>query len=250
MELIVLGSGASFPVVGDVRNPAGYAAVLGRDVLLFDLGFGNLLQLFRAGVDPSRVTDVFLTHRHPDHVGDLAALLFTLRYDLKPKSGRLRVWGPRGIKRFISDLSKAYAPWLGPRDYALEIRELKSAARAQGRDWTLTCASVPHPTPALSYRLLYKGKSLVYSGDTGFSPELAEFAAGADLFVIECTVTKPSEAADFGHLTPELAIATIEASGCRRGLLSHLSVESARKARKLAHGSRILIARDLMRLKI
>ncbi|MBI3553734.1 MAG: MBL fold metallo-hydrolase [Elusimicrobia bacterium] len=251
MELIVLGSGASFPAFGEqVRNPAGYAVKLGGDILLFDLGFGNLRQLFRAGLDPARITDLFLTHRHPDHAGDLAALLFLLRYDAKPRSGRLRIWGPRGVRKFVDGLSNAYAPWLGPRGYELDIRELAAGATAKGRQWGLSCLSVPHPTPALAYRLLYKGRSLVYSGDTGFSVELVSFAAEADLFVIECTVTGGAEALEYGHLTPELALATLEASGCRRGLLSHLSPASAKKAERLLRGRKIRLAQDLMRLVV
>src|SRR5579883_715549 len=102
MELIVLGSGSAFPGGDPARNPAGYALRLDKQkTVLFDLGFGDLRQLWRAGESVESVTDVFCSHRHPDHIGDLPALLFTLRYDAKPRSGRLRLWGPSGFSSFI-----------------------------------------------------------------------------------------------------------------------------------------------------
>ena len=71
----VLGSGAFAPGPGErgrrVRNPSGYAVETPRGVVLFDLGFGNLRQLYRAGLESRRVTHAFFSHRHPDHVGDL-----------------------------------------------------------------------------------------------------------------------------------------------------------------------------------
>ena len=247
MELVILGSGAAFPKGGSqVRNPAGYAAVLDGAILLFDLGFGNLRQLARAGLGLSRVTDVFLTHRHPDHVGDLSALLFLLRYEVKPKGGRLRIWGPRGVGALVSGLRRLYRPWLDPRAYHLDVRELDARTAARGPGWIVSACGVPHETRALAYRLLYKGRTLVYSGDTGFSPELAEFAADSDLFVIECTTSESGRMQ--GHLTPKLALATIAASGSKRAVLSHLSPASERQARGLAKPKGVVLARDLMRL--
>jgi ribonuclease BN (tRNA processing enzyme) len=245
VELVILGSGSAFPKGGAVRNPAGYAVLAGRDILLFDLGFGNLRQLARAGLSPARVTDVFLTHRHPDHVGDLPALLFLLRYDLKPRAGVLRLWGPRGLRRHVSGLRRLHAPWLEPRGYRLEVGELNERRQAQGAGWTVAALGVPHQTRALAYRLLYKGKTLVYSGDTGFCPELADFAAESDLFVIECTTSERGRMD--GHLSPRLAVETVKASGCRKAVLSHLSPESEGPARARAKGN-IVLARDFLRL--
>src|SRR5688572_8953135 len=123
MELVILGSGSAFPgKERPVRQPAGYALRLSASRTVFmDLGFGNLRQAWRAGIDPATVTDVFCSHVHPDHVGDVAALLFLFRYDLKPKNGKIRLWGPPGFKRFMKNLLRAYAPWVLPRGYRLSV---------------------------------------------------------------------------------------------------------------------------------
>lgn len=240
MKVTVLGSGSAF---NHERNPSGYVVEAGKRLALFDLGFGNLRQLMRAGYDPADVADVFLTHKHPDHVGDLAALLFNFRYETGPKTGTLRVWGPHGIRDFVRDLSAAHEPWCSPRGYALEVRELGSAEFVRRDDWSLSALSVPHPTPALAYRLTYKGKSVVYSGDTAFFPALADFAGEADLFLLECA-SGEAEALE-GHMTPRVALATLEASRCRRGVLTHLSKSALRDLARLPKPRGVVLAKDL-----
>ena len=45
----------------------------------------------------------------------------------------------------------------------------------------------PSGAPSLGWRLGHDGKALAYSGDTGWTPTLAELAAGADLLLVECS---------------------------------------------------------------
>lgn len=234
MKITVLGSGSAFH---PSRAPSGILVGLSARNLIFDLGFGNLRAVTRAGVEPASISDVFFSHRHPDHCGDLAALLFHFRYH--PRA-TLRIWGPKGFAEFVTRLQAAFDPWCHPKDYALEVRELRGSESIYEDGWSVETLPVPHPTPALAYRLSYKGKTLVYSGDTGYSPALADFAADADLFLLECASSE-KEAYE-GHLTPRLALATLEASRCKRGLLTHLSAGALVELR--ARRLRAPLARD------
>lgn len=86
------GVGVPTAEVGDVLKAAGLPTDVlelsiqpllvraGDRVLLFDTGAGNASfakagrlpqSLKTAGVDPAQVTDIFLSHAHPDHVGGL-----------------------------------------------------------------------------------------------------------------------------------------------------------------------------------
>lgn len=247
----VLGSGAFAPGPGErgsrVRNPAGYALQTPSGVLLLDFGFGNLRQLYRAGLESRQVTHAFFSHRHPDHVGDLVALLFHFRYDEKPDAGALKIFGPRGFKAFFERLSRAYAPWLGPKGYRLELREMRSGQAVEGPGWRMSCRSVPHPTEALAWRLDAGPASLCYSGDTGFDAGLAEFARGADLFVLECTL--PDRERFGGHLRVSDALRLVRKAAPRRALLTHLSEDSAKEAAKRLPRN-VRLARDLMRVRL
>jgi len=250
LELTVLGSGNYAPGRGRVvRNPAGYAVKAGRALLLLDVGFGNVRQLARAGLRPDDVTDVLLTHLHPDHCGDLPALLFARRYQEGPKPLRLRVWGPKGTRALVKALCAAWEPWLNPRGYALEARELSDGGKVQGLGWVAEAKAVPHTAPALAYRVSRGSKSLVYTGDMEYDPALASFAAGCDLLVIESTCDQDDECD--GHLSPRKALALVEASRCSRAILTHLSDSSAAAAARITKGSaRVSLARDLMRRRL
>ncbi len=92
-ELVVLGTGNAtvrhcYNTCFALRNPAG--------VLLVDTGGGNgiLTQLERAGIPLERIHDVFLTHRHCDH---LLGVLWPIRMAVQNQaesgfSGRLNIY--------------------------------------------------------------------------------------------------------------------------------------------------------------
>jgi ribonuclease BN (tRNA processing enzyme) len=252
LELTVLGSGNYAPGRGKtVRNPAGCAVRAGDDLLLLDLGFGNVRQLARAGLRAEEVSDVFLSHLHPDHCGDLPALLFAFHGGPHPKPNRerLRVWGPAGTRELVAGLCRAWKPWLDPRGYALEVRELAGGGEALGLGWVVEARSVPHTTSALAYRVSRGSSSLVYSGDMEYDPGFALFAASCDLLLIECT----SDADDAvpGHLSPRQALELSRESGAGKTLLTHLSDGSAAAAARLIAGDPcVALAKDLMRRKI
>lgn len=249
-ELVILGSGAFAPASDPrrVRNPAGYAVRSAGGLVLLDFGFGNLRQLARAGLDARDVAAAFFSHRHPDHVGDLAALLFHFNYEAKPRSGALKVFGPPGFSAFLRRLQAAHAPWLRPKGYRLSVKELRHGQAASLPGLTVRAHRVPHSTPSLAYRLEAGSSSLVYSGDTGWSETLAAFAKGADLFLLECTM--PDRERFPAHLTARQAVDLIERSGCGLGVLTHLSEGSARDARRHLRKRRgILEARDGLRIR-
>ncbi|MFI5351284.1 MAG: MBL fold metallo-hydrolase [Elusimicrobiota bacterium] len=249
LELTVLGSGGYAPGRGKtVRNPAGYAVRAGDDVVLLDIGFGNVRQLARAGIRPEEVSDVFLTHLHPDHCGDLPALLQLFHRGVKPRAQRLRVWGPAGTRAFVAALCRMWEPWLDPHGYALEARELADGSEALGIGWVVEAHSVRHSAPAFAYRLSRGSSSLVYSGDMEFDPGFARFAAACDLLIIECSAG--SDDARAGHLSAREAQQLSREAGAGKTLLSHLSDESASEAEHLIAGDPcVALAKDLMRRK-
>ncbi len=252
-EFFVLGSGCFQPSSskrpGVVRNPAGYALKRGEQILLFDLGFGNFRQMVRAGLDPDQVSHIFVSHRHPDHVGDLPALLFYYRYDGKPKGRKLHLYGPRGFKNFLNHLSRAHHPWLRPRGFRMIVGELEEPAVVRGPGWRVHVRETPHTTESLAFRFEAKGASVCYSGDTAFDPGLAGFAAGADLFVLECTLADGARTA--GHLRVSESIELAVRSKARKVLLTHFSPSSERGlSGRLRGRPRIRKAEDLQRVVV
>lgn len=81
-ELIILGTASQVPT----RHRAHHAAFLAWDDVgvLFDPGEGTQRQLILAGVSPTRITHVCITHFHGDHCLGLAGIAQRLSLDRVP----------------------------------------------------------------------------------------------------------------------------------------------------------------------
>jgi ribonuclease Z len=75
-KLIVLGSSNAIPTV-DHENTH-MAIVCQNRTVLIDCVSNPIVRLEQAGIDPATLTDVIVTHFHPDHVSGVPLLLMDL----------------------------------------------------------------------------------------------------------------------------------------------------------------------------
>ena len=75
-KLIILGSSNAVPSVGH-ENTHLLLTTPNRNVLV-DCATNPLLRLEQVGLDPIRLTDIILTHFHPDHVSGLPSLIMNM----------------------------------------------------------------------------------------------------------------------------------------------------------------------------
>lgn len=109
MKLHFLGTGSSSPTI---RRGVSATAVQLDDgsVWLFDCGEGTQIQLQRSSITSHRITNIFVTHLHGDHLFGLPGLLCTKssqtpNAENKKKgnsSAVFNIYGPEGIDRFIT----------------------------------------------------------------------------------------------------------------------------------------------------
>ncbi len=218
MELIVVGSGTGVPSLK--RGSPALAVKAGGRLLLLDLGSGTLRSLLRYGLDFSDIDILALTHRHPDHVGDLVPFFFATRYSLgyiRQEPFQLLV--ARGFGEFYARLKEAFGEWIEPPPGLLDLRELSPAGPDEVVWEGLVIKSAPthHTQGSLAFRVEAEGRALVYSGDTDESESLISLARGADLLVLECS--NPFKVP--GHLTPPEAGRLAARAGAKRLLLTH-----------------------------
>jgi ribonuclease BN (tRNA processing enzyme) len=79
-----------------------------------------------------------------------------------------------------------------------------------------------HPIEAYAVRLEAGGVSMVYSGDTGPCPELAELADGADLLLAEASFVDGEDNPADLHLTGRQAGEAAMAAGVSHLVLTHV----------------------------
>jgi ribonuclease Z len=117
--------------------------------VLIDCGEGTQIALKKAGLKPSRLELLLITHFHADHVAGLPGLLLTLSNSARTEP--LTIAGPPGLRRIVSALT-VIAPRL---PYELEIIELdrNNPEALEKSGLTVTALPLRHGMTCLGYRV-------------------------------------------------------------------------------------------------
>ncbi|MCT7846297.1 MAG: MBL fold metallo-hydrolase, partial [Lactobacillus iners] len=100
MEIQFLGTGAGQPSKG--RNVSSTALKLLdelNEIWLFDVGEATQHQILETNIKPRKITKIFISHNHGDHIFGLPGLLSSRSF--QGDSGGLTIYGPAGIEQFV-----------------------------------------------------------------------------------------------------------------------------------------------------
>jgi ribonuclease BN (tRNA processing enzyme) len=216
VRLLVLGSSGSSPARG---NPAsGYLVTHGDTSIWVDAGPGTLMALLDA-IDPAELTAIVISHTHLDHSTDFLGFFHYVEYG--PGAPRLPVFVPSGAAEHFGGYvaSRQDHPFWS----AFDFRVGASGRRADLGQVTLSFADARHSVPAIAVRIEAEGRSLVYTGDTGPSDDVARLAAGADVLLIEASLQGAQEDACYEfHMTASGAAALGRSAAVGRLILTHV----------------------------
>jgi ribonuclease BN (tRNA processing enzyme) len=237
MRLSVLGGCGAWPAAGEACS--GYLIEQDGFRLLVDPGYAILPRLL-GQLAADDVDAVLVSHGHPDHCADLHPLL------------RARAFGagrppPLPVYALPGALDRVLAlDGPGLLSHVL-VTDLTPGRRRDIGPFQLDTWPLPHFVPNLGLRLTAGGRVLAYTGDTGPSPDVAELARGADLFLAEATFPEEVTGNDPRYLsTARQAGQYAVAAGAGRLLLTHLwpgtSPEAALAAAGASFGGEIAVA--------
>lgn len=150
MQLEFLGTGAGSP--SKQRNVTSVALKLLEElneIWLFDAGEATQHQILHTTIRPRRVTKIFITHLHGDHIFGLPGFLSSRSF--QGGNEPLTIYGPVGIKKFVMTALQVSESRLS---YPLKFVEIDHSQELfNERGFKVTTMSLDHKIACYGYRI-------------------------------------------------------------------------------------------------
>lgn len=160
IEITILGTACMQPT--KERNHVGILLGYKNENILFDCGENTQRQLRIINFKPAKITKIFISHWHGDHVLGLPGLMSTMGADQFAK--KLQIYGPKGTKEHIKYMLKAF---LSKQIIDYEVIEIapekKGIKTLEFADFFVEAAQLDHSAPCLGYSFKEKDRRKIVS---------------------------------------------------------------------------------------
>lgn len=152
MELQFLGTGAGMP--SKLRNTS--SAVLnlsaeGEGLWLFDCGEATQHQILHTSLKPRKISKIFITHLHGDHIFGLPGLISSRGF--LGGEDQLDIYGPVGLKEWLMTTLRITNSYL---NYELVIHEFNDEVIFDNDAFRVTAKELQHVIPCFGFRIVQK----------------------------------------------------------------------------------------------
>lgn len=271
-RVTLLGTGGPPPRV-DRFGPSTLVEV-GAEKFIFDAGRGALQRLYQLKIPFGDITGLFLTHLHSDHLVGLPDLWLTgwNGQEWGQRTVPLKVWGPAETREMMSHLEQAYQFDIRVRSHypkegvAIVAQDFTDGVVYDENGVKVIAFEVDHGRvkPAYGYRINYRGRSVVLSGDTRFNENVLRFSKGVDLLVHEVALmtdefVRTAKAAKIiagNHTSAEKAGRVFDLAKPKLAVYSHILEFGGPQLRDLidatrkAYSGHFEVGEDLMSIEI
>lgn len=248
-ELIVLGASNAVPTLEGENTHLAICA--GGRVALVDCGSNPILRLERAALDFNAVSDLILTHFHPDHVAGLPLFLMDMWL-----LGRKTPLVNHGLAYTLDRAEQmmglfGWQEWPGffPVSFQRILAE-EMTILLDYPEMRIYASPVQHFLPNIGLRIEFNeaNKTAAYSCDTEPCPAVVRLARGVDALLHE------SSGPFKGHTSAAQAGEVAREAGAQSLYLVHYPTgrfaigDSAAEASRTFPGP-VILARDMMRVE-
>lgn len=246
VHLTFLGTGDAFASHG--RFQSAYFIDAEECQILMEAGPTVLCAMKRTGVAPGNLDLILISHLHGDHFGGLPFLILEYLWE-SPRRKPLKIAGPPQLEQRTWRLFNTMFPFssgdLERVKRNLEFVELEPDRKVRFGKVEVESLRVPHMKRDLCLALKVRigGKTIAFTGDTGWIDELVGFAAGADLFLCECTYFDNPLGV---HLSYPLLESKRHNFDVKRMMLTHIGREVLERGPEL----KMELAADGMRVEV
>ena len=187
-KLIILGSSNA---VSSKDSENTHMVLVGEErTVMVDCVNNPIHRLEKAGVDFMDVTDLILTHFHPDHVSGVPLLLMDMW--LRGRKSLINIYGLHYTLDRMEKLMELYSWENWPNFFPVAFHRLPANEKNRLLDcaeFKITSSPVRHLIPTIGLRFDFKAnkKALAYSCDTEPCVEVVRLAEEADVLIHEAS---------------------------------------------------------------
>lgn len=187
-RLIILGSSNALSS-RDSENT--HMVLVGEErIVMIDCVNNPIHRLEQAGVNFMEVTDLVLTHFHPDHVSGVPLLLMDMW--LRGRTKLITIYGLHYTLDRMEQLMGMYSWETWPKFFPVAFHRLPETEKTplfESPEFKLFSSPVRHLIPTIGLRFDFKTsqKALAYSCDTEPCMEVVRLAEGADVLIHEAS---------------------------------------------------------------
>jgi ribonuclease Z len=211
-ELIILGSSNAIPSPGH-ENTHLLISTTERKVLI-DCGPNPVVRLEQVGLDANAITDIILTHFHPDHVAGLPLLLMDMW--LMGRKLPLNIYGLDYTLERVETMMALYGWDEWPNFFTVNfvhLPDVDGALVLDDEQLRIYSSPVTHFLPNICLRIELKieKKSVAYSCDTEPSQAVLDISRDANILLHEASgpFTGHSSAAQAGEMAQQAGVGTL-----------------------------------------
>ena len=184
-KLVILGTATNIP---DATHENTFMVLVGDERMVLIDGPGNpYSRMLQAELDVTRLTDIVMTHFHPDHVAGIPLLLMAM--GLSGRQKPLNLYSNQHCMDNMLNLLKAFTwdKWHSFPVNCITIPEEELSLIIEEDEFKIFSSPVKHFIPAIGIRVEFPrtGKVFAYSGDTAPTPSLEGLAMDADVLIHE-----------------------------------------------------------------
>jgi len=154
IPIIFLGTGQAIPTAK--RNHTSILIKYKNENLLFDCGEGTQRQFRKAQLNMCKITRIFITHWHGDHILGLPGLFQTLQ--LSKCSHKIYIYGPKKSAEFVNLMLKLF---VNVGKLNIEVKEINSGKVYENQDFLVEALPMKHNAPCLAYSFIEKDKTRI-----------------------------------------------------------------------------------------
>jgi ribonuclease BN (tRNA processing enzyme) len=243
LSITVIGHWGAYPGLGEATSC--YLLRSEGVSILLDCGSGALSQL-QDIIPLNEIEAVVLSHYHADHIADLGCIQYAARIDMNlgRRKAPLRVFGHEESPGFAK---------LGYLDFAVGA-SYRSESNLIIGPFCFSFTATVHPDLNYAMRIECGGKSLVYTGDTGQSTSLVDFARKTDLLICEASLYNENQGKIPGHMSAGEAGNLAKEANAGMLVVTHLphygEHERLKDQALSAFGGQTLLARRMLTLEL